>query len=246
MQCMHNLKYTLKILLFAIAFGHAVPAAAQYSGGSLGVDLDAKTLSVQAKAEELFSRGDFSRAHVIYLNDLAPIGDKYAQYMLGFMSLTGRGVEPDAVLASAWFRLAAERGKPPEFVKIRDELLLQLDAGDRSRSDTVFVQLWREYSDSAIRLREVREAFEEISGITTGSRLGTSSSSAVTILEPRAGSSLSGDALKYRLQRHMQDHLDHITSDLGIGYIDAETVDRGQLADLEDRMEEYVQRLNAP
>ena len=231
----------LKILVLWVAFGPAA-AFAQQSAGNLGVDLDSKTLSVQAKAEELFERGDYRRAHVIYRNDLAPIGDKYAQYMLGFMSLTGLGVEQDPVLASAWYRLAAERGEPEEFVAIRDELLEQLDAVDTARSEEIYLGLRRDYSDIAISMREARAAFEDLTQVsTTGSRLG-SPGSAVTIVEPRAGSSLSGDALLYRLRQRMQGHLDHITGALGIDRIDAETVTSAQLSNLEEQVREYNRR----
>lgn len=233
-----RLNTLLKLLVFALAFGSVTVAVAQRSAGNLSVELDSRTLSVQAKAEELYERGDYRRAHVIYRNDLAPIGDKYSQYMLGFMSLTGLGVEQDPVLASAWYRLAAERGEPREFVAIRDEMLGQLDAVDRKRSDEIYLGLRRQYSDIAISMREAREAFEGLSTVTTGSRLG-STSSAVTIVEPRAGSSLSGDALIYRLQRRMQGHLDHITAVLGIDRIDAETITDGELSDLEEQVRTY-------
>ena len=227
----------LKILVFWIAVAHAA-AFAQQSAGNLGVDLDSRTLNVQAKAEELFERGDYRRAYVIYRNDLAPIGDKYAQYMLGFMSLTGLGVEQDPVLASAWYRLAAERGEPGEFVAIRDELLDQLDDVEKGRSEEIYLGLRRDYSDIAISMREAREAFEDLSQVSTGSRLG-GPGSAVTIVEPRAGSSLSGDALIYRLQRRMQGHLDHITGALGSDRINAETVTSAELSDLEEQVREY-------
>jgi hypothetical protein len=210
----------LKVLVVSIAFAQSAGAYAQQSAGNLVVDLDSKTLSVQAKAEELFERGDYRRAHVIYLNDLAPIGDKYAQYMLGFMSLSGRGVEQDSVLASAWYRLAAERGVPQEFVATRDELLGQLDAVDRTRSDEIYLGLRRDYSDIAISMRETREAFDDLSKAVTGSRLG-GLSSAVTVVEPWAGSTLSADVLIYRLQRRMR----------------AE-----KLSDLEERVDVYVRR----
>jgi hypothetical protein len=237
---------TLKILVFLIAFGQVPDAAAQQSAGNLSVELDAKTLSVQAKAEDLFQREHYRRAHVIYLNDLAPIGDKYAQYMLGFMSLSGFGVEQDHVLASAWYRLAAERGEPEQFVAIRDELLEQLDAVDRQRSDAIYLQLRRKFSDIAISMREAREAFGDLAQITTGSRLATSPSSAVTIVEPRAGSSVSGDAHIYRTQRRMQDHLDYVTTRLGIDRMEAETVTASMLSDLEARVAEYVSQLQSP
>jgi len=244
-QSTSEVNNTLKILAITVAVGLASAAFAQQSAGNLSVDLDSRTLSVQAKAEELFDREQYRRAHGIYLNDLAPIGDKYAQYMLGFMSLGGLGVEQDPVLASAWYRLAAERGEPEEFVEIRDELMDQLDAVDTTRSDETYLALRRTYSDIAISMREAREAFQDLSTVTTGSRLGNSTSSAVTIVEPRAGSSMSGDALIHRRQRRMQDHLDHITAKLGIGRIEAETVTAGQLTDLEDQVRAYVNRLDA-
>ena len=241
---MRNFNDTLTVLFLAIAFGSALPAIAQQSGGILNVDLDSKTLSVQAKAEELFERGDYRRAHIIYLNDLAPIGDKYAQYMLGFMILRGLGVEQDPVLASAWYRLAAERGEPEEFVAIRDEVLGSLDAADRGRADDVYLGLRREYSDIAISMREASEEFENLSQVSTGSHLGVTSS-AITIVEPRTGGVQSADVLIIRTQHRMQRHLDRITKTLGIDRIDAETVTAGQLADLEEQVQEYVGRMNA-
>ena len=220
-----------------------VAAVAQHSGARFGVGLDSKTLSVQAKAEELFERGDYRRAHVIYRNDLAPIGDKYAQYMLGFMSLSGLGVEQDPVLASAWYRLAAERGEPTQFLRIRDELLGNLDAVDRERSDQVYRNLRRDYSDIAISMREAREAFEDLQQVTTGSRISGSPSSAVTIVEPRAGSQ-SGDALIYRTQRRMQQHLDNVTATLGVARVSAENLTAGELSRLEEQVREYVGQID--
>ena len=237
---------TLKVLVLLLAIGQLPGAAAQQSAGNLSVELDSKTLGVQAKAEELFEREHYRRAHVIYLNDLAPIGDKYAQYMLGFMSLSGLGVEQDHVLASAWYRLAAERGEPEEFVAIRDGLLGRLDAADRARSDTIYLGLRSEYSDIAIRMREAREAFGDLAQVTTGSRLGASPSSAVTIVEPHAGSSVSGNAQIYRTQRRMQEHLDYVTSRLGMDRIQAESVTASTLTHLDARVQDYVGRLETP
>ena len=48
---------------------------------------DQRTLRVQERVEELYEAGDFDRALLIYRDDLAPLGDKYAQYMVGFMHL---------------------------------------------------------------------------------------------------------------------------------------------------------------
>lgn len=241
---MHPSKIMLKPLLIAIAFAVAASAGAQMSSSDPGVGLDSKTLSVQAKAEELFARGDYRRAHVIYLNDLAPIGDKYAQYMLGFMNGNGLGVDQDPVLASAWYRLAAERGEPAEFLAIRDESLAQLDGPDRGRSDDLYLALCGQYSDIAISMREVREEFEQLSQVWTGSRLG-GTSTAVTIVEPRAGGSQSGDAFIRRVERRMQRHLDIVTATLGVDRIDAHAVTASELADLEEAVRQHILRMGS-
>ena len=212
---------------------------AQQSGGNLNVHLHPRTLSVQAKAEELFERGDYRRAHIIYLKELAPIGDKYAQYMLGFMSLSGFGVEQDPVLASAWYQLAAERGEPEEFVQIRDELLVNFDADDRARSDDTYRTLRREYSDIAISMREALEEFEDLTQGSTGSRLGNNSS-ALTIVDGQDGSSSSADGGDRNARMRLQGHLDRITHALGMERIDGDTVTAAELEDLEASVREHL------
>ena len=79
-------------------------AAEQTDGGFPNVPTSMETLRVQQKAEALFERGNYERAYFIYRNELAPIGDKYAQYMLGYMHLTGKGATEDRVAATAWYR----------------------------------------------------------------------------------------------------------------------------------------------
>lgn len=239
---MCELDKTLKLLVFAVALGMSHVGLAQQPGSNLKVHLDSRTLSVQAQAEKLFERENYRRAYVIYLNDLAPIGDKYAHYMLGFMTLSGLGTEPDQVLASAWYRMAAERGEPEEFVEIRNELMDQLDDMEKARSDEIYIGLRRDYSDIAISMREARKAFDDISQVITGSRLG-GTSSAVTIVEPRGGTSQPADALIRRTQRRMQDYLDYITATLGVDRVDAETVTAGELGDLDEQVQAYIRRL---
>ncbi len=70
-------------------------AAAQSTSSFPDMPVDAKTLRVFSQAEEVYERTDYDRAFFIYRNELAPIGDKYGQYMVGFMYLTGKGVEED-------------------------------------------------------------------------------------------------------------------------------------------------------
>ncbi len=123
----------------------------------MGRVLDAGTLHIQEKVESLYARGDYRRAHFIYKSELARVGDKYAQYMAGYMYLTGTGVPADQARAAAWYRLAAERGKP-EYVAVRDELLTSLGDEDRARALVYYGELRREYSDVAVALRSVLES----------------------------------------------------------------------------------------
>ena len=219
-------------------------AYAQDFSSSGGYVRDSNTLSVQRKAEELFEREDYKRAHFIYLNELAPIGDKYAQYMVGFMTLTGLGVREDPVLASAWYRLAAER-KTAEFIAVRDDLIRRLDTTEMDRSDTLYLHLRREYSDIAVRMREVREDFDLLhgGGGSTGSRTGTSSSP-VIIVKPRdGGSGMSMDAYYRQIRLRMQGHLDFIAKTLGIERVDA-GLTKTEVEDLEAQVMAFVARVD--
>jgi hypothetical protein len=190
------------------------PASLLAQGGSdlPVVPPDAATLSVQQKVESLYEQGEYERAHFIYRKELAPIGDKYAQYMVGFMYLTGTGVAEDPVLASAWYRLAAERSFP-EFIMVRDELLDDLDESQLRESDREYLRLRREYSDLVL----LQESIEKILGenaVTTGSRLQGGSRS-VTIVDPRTGNNSASDLNNLRAQIRVEKQLQLLDKLLG-------------------------------
>lgn len=146
---------SLALCLFALDF-----AAAQYSGGiSAGVP-DPKILNLHEKVDDLFTRGETSRAYFIYRNELVPLGDKYAQYMVGYMHLTGLEVDQDRVAAMAWYRLAAERGTP-EFVELRDRLFAELTDEQRRDADRLYRELHLEYCDLAILLASIKRLHAE-------------------------------------------------------------------------------------
>ena len=202
---------------------------------------DALTLSVQEKANELFDEGEYKRAHFIYLKELAPIGDKYAQYMVGFMTLHGLGVAEDPVTASAWYRLAAER-ETPEFIAVRDDVLRRLDTVDMQRSDEIYSRLRLEFSDIVVHMRGVRKNFEELHGETTGSRI-TGSSSPVMIVRPRDGSGMSAEAYSRQLQHRMQKHLDHIGKAMGTEPLGAE-LSAAELHRLEEQVQAFAAKVD--
>jgi Sel1 repeat len=121
-----------------------------------GAEMDSRTLKIQEKVEDIYSSGDYDRALLIYEKELAPLGDKYAQYMVGFMHLTGKGVDENPAEALAWYRLAAERDEVP-FTKARDALREMLGPSDLERSDLVFSALWQRYSDRKLILDLIKE-----------------------------------------------------------------------------------------
>lgn len=121
-----------------------------------GQELTRSVINSKEKADKLFEEGNYERAFFIYENDLAPIGDKYAQYMIGYMYLVGKGVPEDAVHASAWYRLAAERGYQP-FSEASETLYASLSDQQREISDQAYQQLRQEYGDMWI-VRRMLEA----------------------------------------------------------------------------------------
>lgn len=224
----------LCISLFATAQAEDRPAASAEIP-------NLRTVSVQNKVDELFESGEFERAYFIYRNELAPLGDKYAQYMVGYMHLMGMGVEEDEVRASAWYRLAAERGYP-EFVAIRKQVLNSLGDEDLQRSDEQYIQLRKQYSDLVLSMRQLRRDYDELSAPMTGSRL-SRRVSPVMIAEPNKGVAQSADSFDLKAELRFRTRLDYVTDKLGIervtGKVTAKT-----LRDLQERVDEHVSRVD--
>lgn len=208
---MSKFQNILLLVFFALITSSAY---AQRSPGVTAGSLDSRTLTVQRKVEDLFERGEFKRAHFIYRNELVPIGDKYAQYMVGYMHLTGMGVDEDAVVASAWYRLASERGTP-EFVNVRDQLMHELRNEDRRRSDALYLELRRQFSDLVVLLAFIKRDLRELREPATGSRLSADSAAPVTVLEIRSPDRmLSASDRQSRIRRRLAERL-NILLELG-------------------------------
>ena len=212
----------------------AAPVIAQQSGPFPGSPVDRATMRLGERVEQLFEQKEYERAFFIYRNELAPIGDKYAQYMVGFMYETGTWVDEDPILASAWYRLAAERGYE-EFEQVRDALLNGFTDVDQARSDTLYLQLRREYSDVVLLLRLVEQDLDAMTA-RTGSRL-SGGTGPVTIVDPRAGSSVSGDEYFRRLRSRIEARLQFMSQQLGDPGIavEADEVDMEALSARVDR-----------
>lgn len=199
---------------------------------------DSRAQTVQNKVEQLFERGDYERAYFIYRNELAPAGDKYAQYMVGYMHLMGMGTVEDPVVALAWYRLAAERGTP-QFVAVRDQLGRDLQPPERSRANTYYRELRRNYSDIVVLLESVRRDLNELKS-RSGSRLG-GQSSPMTVVDNRWPVRLRSGADYYgRIRQQLEDNLATL-SKLG-DFADMETdPDRVDIADLERLVQERLE-----
>jgi len=213
-------------------------AAAQESSSLPNASINARTLRVQDKAEEIYERTDYKRAFFIYRNELATIGDKYGQYMVGFMYLAGKGVPEDRVAASAWYRLAAERGTK-EFVQVRDGLVKALDAEQKARSDRLFIELRKEYGDLAILMEAVRADYALLQQ-RTGSRL-AAGTSPMLIMDPNAGSTKSGAQYYGEIEQRMQARLEFIAAQTKIEIID---INKMNLSTLESRVDQCLEELD--
>ena len=182
-----------------------------------GASADQRTLNAQNLVEELYDSGDYERSLIIYQKELAPIGDKYAQYMVGYMLLAGQGVEQSKPKALAWFRLAAERGDPA-IVQSRDKLHQSMSQAEVVESNQIFVELWRELGDNNLILDLVRKDLDTLRA-RTGSRIPGSNSSPITIVRPSTGET-SGEAYYDRVRKRMEMRLEFLDSNIEIIDID--------------------------
>lgn len=142
-------KRHLIIQLFAAACMTLAVATIHAADEFPGSKPDRRVIKTQEKADSLFEKGDYERAFFIYREELAPLGDKYAQYMVGYMTLVGKGVPGDVIGGSAWYRLAAERGDAA-YVQASNEVLSILNDEQRKQSDQRYLEFRRDYSDVMI------------------------------------------------------------------------------------------------
>jgi TPR repeat protein len=212
------------------------PASSQRSS-ELSADLpDSLTMATQDKVDKLFDAGEFERAFFIYKNELAPVGDKYAQYMVGYMYLTGMGIEEDLIAASAWYRLSAERGTR-EFVTVRDQLLRKMSEDEIVRSNAEYFQLRLKYCDLAVLLSSIKRNLNDVEA-KTGSRI-QGDSSVLTVIEAGGGRTRSGSEYYGLLLSQLRDRLELIQE---IGEFEEMETDpeRVNLRELERRVNERI------
>ena len=230
------MKYSCRLLILLTMLSSA-SSWAEWSPFETG-ELDSRTDRTQAKVETLYKRGDYKRAHFIYSNELARLGDKYAQYMTGYMYLNGQGVAEDKVKASAWYRIAAER-RVPEFMAVRDQLMRTLNDDQRAESDELYIELRQEYSDMVIIMGLLTKDLKGLKQSRTGSRLSSGNSSSVMVIDPNTGIPTPADQIRNRALRKAQARLDFLTGRLDVDTVRAEQAD-DQVDDLWARINEFL------
>ena len=232
-----NLTTVQKILFVAALMSVSVTGFAQRSS-ELSADLpDSHTMAVQDKVERIFGAGEFERAFFIYRNELAPLGDKYAQYMVGFMYHTGLGVEEDSVSAAAWYQLAAERDTR-EFVVVRDRLLRVMEEGDVDLSRELYHELRLRYCDLAVVLSSIKRNMKELQG-RTGSRVG-GQSSPMAIIESRASGFTSGSDYYGKIEEELEARM-MLLKEIG-DFADLDTAPENiNIDDLERRVQQHIE-----
>jgi TPR repeat protein len=198
---------------------------------------DSRIMAVQAKVEKLFDAGEYERAFFIYRNELSPLGDKYAHYMVGFMYHTGLGVEHDPVAAAAWYQLSAERDTR-EFVVVRDRYLHLIDEDDAAEARAQYRELRLKYSDLAVLLSSIKRNVKELES-RTGSRI-RSQASSVTVIENSSSRSSTGpdyyEDIRKKLEARMM-----LLKEIG-DFQDMETdADRINVHDLEQRVLQFIE-----
>jgi TPR repeat protein len=130
-----RLKMCKRIVLGAVLFALASSSTAQ--AGPLQAGIAA------------FNRHDYARAAQILL-PLATAGNPRAQTYMGFMYQNGRGVVQNYIVASDWFRAAAERGEPTA----QYMLGLMYDKGHGVPQDYVIAYTWLNVAVAQSHTRE--------------------------------------------------------------------------------------------
>lgn len=239
----HYGKHGVRLAALTFALACCVSVSSQPVGATPrdrfpGEAVDSRTIDTRRQVEELYASGAFERALLIYEKELAPIGDKYAQYMVGYMHLTGQGVAKDRPTALAWYRLAAERGEGP-LVKAREALRSKLTPDELARANDRFLELWQQYGDRKLLLELIADDLAMLRE-RNGSTL-IESGPGASIVSGHLGSEGFYQRVRERLDRRMRylettDRLDDV----------ARHADSRALQRLESEIRQEVEALNLP
>lgn len=207
-----------------------------------GVSADQRTLAMQHRVDELYDAGNYERAFFIYENELAPRGDKYAQYMVGYMYQNGQGVPRDPARALAWYRLSAERGNPM-LMAVRDKLAGALSLDEIDRSKTIFASLLRELSDTTLIMKLIQRDMEILKRRTGSHIPGSGVSQPIKVIRP---SGIPEDPNFYaNVRRRLEARLNYLETKVEIEDLQREP-DTGELQQFEEQVRAELASLEVP
>ena len=221
----------ITLLMASVASSQTYPS---FPGG----ETDHATLRTQERVEELYLSKSYDRAYFIYRKDLAPRGDKYAQYMIGYMHFMGVGVPHDPAVALAWYRLAAERGSPP-IILARDELEKALNPAQIEAANSLFAELRDELSDRGLILDLVEDDLKLLRDRAGRSR--SMGSSPVTIIDRRYGY-MSGAQYYETIKKRLAARLTYLKGQVDV--IDVDGVETMELAQIESEIKELIAEID--
>lgn len=231
----------MPVLAWLLVFACNVVVAGEGYRYFPGAPLDEKTMRAQERVEELYEQGDYARALMICQQDLAPKGDKYAQYMIGFMYVAGQGVPADNARALAWYRLAAERGEPA-LVQVRNVLYKQMSPEKIAESNRIFAELWQEMGDSKILLRLIRDDIDTLKR-RTGTRIPGAASGPLTVID--LSGRVATDSYYTAVQQRLQTRLAYLRTNVEINDIEFASDDEN-VRNLEAELKTELASLNLP
>ncbi|MBU1188860.1 MAG: hypothetical protein KKC01_07515 [Gammaproteobacteria bacterium] len=170
---MYRNKHQWIVLLAALLLTPLAQAQLFSFNSPLGGATNAKlTLQMlQQRADLAYASGQDKRAWKLY-QQLADVGDKFAQFRIASMYEDGRHVQRDLVQAHSWAALAAETGRK-EFRQYQTQLRTQLNASQLADSEQLTQDLIAEYgifNQAVTALDVLRDGVTKCTGSRVGSR----------------------------------------------------------------------------
>jgi len=116
-----------------------------------------RPVEVPSTADAAYNRGDYETAHSLYKRE-AEQGKAEAQYTLGVMYYTGRGVPQDYAEAAKWYRKAAEQG----YAAAQYNLGFMYYTGQGVQRDSIPAHMWFNLAASRYPVSEIKNRNDAI------------------------------------------------------------------------------------
>ncbi|MCH8335667.1 MAG: SEL1-like repeat protein [Proteobacteria bacterium] len=236
------MKIRTALIVGLLAAFFCVPVQSQTYKPFPGESADQRTLQIQKRVDELYDAGDYKRALFIYEKELAPRGDKYAQYMVGYMHVNALAAPHDTASALAWYRLAAERGHEV-LERARDELAKTLTREEIDASNRLFLDLLQKIGDTRLLMKLIQRDMNTLRSRTGTHIPGSRISGPMQIIKP---SGMPENPNYYRnIRLHLEARLNYLEAKVEISDIALE-FDYNGLRMFEEQVKAELAALKIP